>query len=65
MAGQAPKVARQQSVQSSLHDLAEGEREDEAEKASVPTVYPIWLAVLGGLLAISLILNVVLFLMKK
>jgi eukaryotic-like serine/threonine-protein kinase len=66
LAGQAPKVARQQFVQSSLHDLAEGEREDEAEKTSSRAgVYPIWLGVLGTLLVISLILNVALLFLKR
>jgi len=61
LAGQAPKVARQ-SAQSSLHDLAEGEREDEAEGASSRSgVSPIWLGVLGACLVVSLILNLLLF----
>ena len=65
LAGQAPKVARQQFAQSSLHDLAEGEREDEAEDASRSGVHPIWLGVLGACLGLSLILNLVLFLLRK
>ncbi len=65
LAGQAPKVARQQFAQSSLHDLAEGEREDEAEDASRSGVHPIWIGVLGACLGLSLILNLVLFLLRK
>src|SRR5207249_1657695 len=65
LTGQAPKVARQQFAQSSLHDLAEGEREDEAEDASRSGVHPIWLAVLGVGLGLSLILNLVLLLLRK
>ena len=65
LAGQAPKIARQ-FAQSSLHDLAEGEREDEADGASYrPGVSLIWLGVLSACLGVSLILNLVLFLLRN
>jgi hypothetical protein len=64
LAGQAPKVARQQFAQSSLHDLAEGEASDETESAP-GGVHPIWLGILGAGLAISLIVNFVLLLVRK
>lgn len=66
LAGQPPKIARQQFAQSSLHDLAEGEREDESDAPSARGgINPIWLGVLGGILALSVVLNVVLLLMKR
>jgi serine/threonine-protein kinase len=65
LAGQAPKVARQ-FAQSSLHDLAEGEREDETDRASSRSgVSPIWLGVLAACLGVSLILNLLLFLLRN
>ncbi len=66
LAGQSPKVASQQFAQSSLHNLAEGEiAEEEDARAAGRGVHTIWLAVLGGILGLSVILNVILFLMKK
>jgi eukaryotic-like serine/threonine-protein kinase len=65
LSGQPPKVARQQFLQSSLEDLAEGERDDEEDSASKPGISLVWLGVLGGLLALSVILNVVLVIMRN
>jgi serine/threonine-protein kinase len=66
LAGQPPKVAGQQHAQSALHDLAEGEIEDEMDvSARHAGVHPLWLGVLGGILGLSLILNVVLLLSRK
>jgi serine/threonine-protein kinase len=65
LAGQAPKVARQ-FAQSSLHDLAEGEDADESDVESGRRgVNPLWLGLLGAGLAVSLILNLVLILLRK
>jgi serine/threonine-protein kinase len=65
LAGQPPKVASQQHSQSALYDLAEGEVEDEPNAISrVVGVHPVWLAVLGGILGLSLILNIVLILSR-
>jgi len=66
LAGQPPKVASQQYAQSALHDLAEGEIEDEMDvSARQAGVHPLWLGVLGGILGLSLILNVALLLSRK
>jgi len=65
LAGQPPKVASQQSAQSSLKSLAEGEIEEEENAAASGSTAKIWLAVLGGILGLSLILNVVLILTRK
>ncbi len=66
LAGQSPKVASQQFAQSSLHNLAEGEvAEEEDARAAGRGVHTIWLAVLGGILGLSVILNVVLLLLRK
>ncbi|HEV2948725.1 MAG TPA: serine/threonine-protein kinase [Gemmataceae bacterium] len=66
LAGQPPKVAGQQYAQSALHDLAEGEIEDETDvSARHAGVHPLWLGVLGGILGLSLILNVILVLSRK
>lgn len=66
LAGQPPKIARQQFAQSSLHDLAEGEREDETDPRSAGAgINLIWLGILGGILGLSVVLNVVLLLMRR
>ncbi|HEV2945853.1 MAG TPA: hypothetical protein VGX70_00660, partial [Gemmataceae bacterium] len=66
LVGQPPKVAGQQYAQSALHDLAEGDLQDETNASSRhPGVHPLWLVVLGGILGLSLILNVVLVLSRK
>jgi serine/threonine-protein kinase len=64
LAGQAPKVARQQFAQSSLQNLAEGEIADEEGEGTSDSSAKIWLAVLGGILGLSLILNVVMLLRR-
>jgi serine/threonine-protein kinase len=63
LAGQPPRLARQQIEQATLEELAAGERalDSDAEAtlaAETPVNYPIWLGVLGILLAGSLIMNV-------
>jgi serine/threonine-protein kinase len=62
LVGEPPKLARQQIEESTLEELAGGEREvdSEAEAGSrEPEVnYGLWLGVLGVLLALSLLVNV-------
>ena len=64
--GEPPRLARQRIEASLLHDLAEGETdeetEDEGEEAGPAGGVPpaVWLGILGGLLALSVLLNVVL-----
>jgi serine/threonine-protein kinase len=65
LAGQAPKVARQQFAQSSLNNLAEGEEVEEEEGRASSSALKIWLGVLGGILGLSLIVNIVLLLARK
>jgi serine/threonine-protein kinase len=65
--GKPPKLARQRIEETMLQELATGEKaEEEAEPPAAATgVNPIWLFALGGLLAVSVILNVILLLTRK
>jgi serine/threonine-protein kinase len=65
LAGQSPKVASQQFAQSSLLNLAEGEIAEEEGARTQGRPNTIWLAVLGGILGLSVILNIVLWLMRR
>jgi serine/threonine-protein kinase len=62
--GEPPKLARQRIEAATLQRLAEGdaEHEDNTLGTAVPTQGPllIWIGVLGGLLAMSVLLNVLL-----
>jgi serine/threonine-protein kinase len=61
--GQPPTLARERIAAGTLDELAEGE-EDEPDTVEIALTKPnrIWLAVLGSLLAVSLLLNLVLLL---
>jgi serine/threonine protein kinase len=64
LAGEAPKLARQQMQAATLAALGEGES-DEEEEATTPSGPPYawtWIAILGGLLALSFLLNLILML---
>jgi serine/threonine-protein kinase len=61
LSGEAPKLARQQVQAATLAALSEGEAETEEPAASSgPPHAWVWIAVLGGLLALSFLLNLVL-----
>jgi serine/threonine-protein kinase len=64
--GQPPKLARERIETGTLAALAGGESEEEenaeVERPSGSSQYLIWMAVLGGLLAISLVFNLILLL---
>jgi serine/threonine-protein kinase len=66
LAGQPPKVARQTVGQARLEGLAEGEAADEEDEETTnlaPSgINPIWLGLVGGLLALSVLLNLILLL---
>ncbi len=62
LTGDAPKLARQQMQAATLAGLSEGEA-DEEEVALHPSGPPhawVWIAVLGGLLALSFLVNLIL-----
>jgi serine/threonine-protein kinase len=61
--GQPPTLARERIAAGTLDELAEGE-EDEPDTVEIALNKPnrLWLAVLGSLLAVSLLLNLVLLL---
>ena len=63
LAGEPPKLARKKIEASMLKGLAEGEDETEPREPAKPPW--LWLAVLGGLLAISVIANVILLLRRS
>jgi serine/threonine-protein kinase len=72
LAEEAPKLARQHIEASTLHELAEGEAEErrrpvreereERDEPEEPVLAPTWawVAVLGGLLGLSMLLNLIL-----
>jgi serine/threonine-protein kinase len=68
-AGKAPQFARQRIEAARLEELAQGEREDdeahEAESLARGGVSPVWLAVGGALLGLSLLVNLILLLWKR
>jgi serine/threonine-protein kinase len=60
LAGQPPKVARQSVGQARLEDLAEGEpddEEDEEDKKTAKDAGTLYIAILAGFLALSVLLN--------
>ncbi|MHB1422281.1 MAG: serine/threonine-protein kinase [Gemmataceae bacterium] len=62
LSGAAPKLARQQMQAATLSALSAGDTEEE-EKALAPSGPPyawVWIAVLGGLLALSVLINLIL-----
>jgi serine/threonine-protein kinase len=68
LAGRPPKLARERIAATTLTGLAEGELEEEetgeAQAAGLPGGSVVWLLLLGGLLGLSVILNVVLILRR-
>jgi serine/threonine-protein kinase len=62
--GDPPRLARQRLEASTLADLAHGdEGEDEEHRSASPSGVPVlWLGVVGGVLALSLLANLVLLL---
>jgi serine/threonine-protein kinase len=62
--GAPPKLARQRLEAATLKELAEGEEDvDEAEKHTTAEGVPyLWVAVLGGVLTLSLLANLILLL---
>jgi serine/threonine-protein kinase len=61
LSGEAPKLARQQVQAATLAALSEGEVEeqDRAPAYPGPPYGWVWIAVLGGLLALSLLMNLI------
>jgi serine/threonine protein kinase len=62
LAGEAPKLARQQIQSATLAALSEGESDEDSSTPppSGPPYAWVWIAVLGGLLAISFLVNLIL-----
>jgi serine/threonine protein kinase len=61
LSGVAPKLARQQMQASTLAALSEGEsEEEESAKPEGPPNAWMWIAILGGLLALSFLVNLIL-----
>ena len=61
LTGEAPKLAHQRSLASSLQDLAQGEEDEEEPQSSAGwKVDWWWLAILGGVLGVSVLLNLIL-----
>jgi serine/threonine protein kinase len=66
-AGEAPKLARQRIQAATLQELAEGEDDEEEEgrpRRGKPGFEWWWLAILGGLLGLSALLNLILLLAR-
>jgi serine/threonine-protein kinase len=67
LAGEAPKLARKKMEEGMLEALAEGEEEEEPEALHPPEGPKhawVWIGVLGGLLGLSLLLNLVMLLRR-
>jgi serine/threonine-protein kinase len=67
-AGKPPKVARQRIEAGMLQELAQGEPDDEAADGvarAAGGVSRVWVAVLGGLLALSVVVNLILLLVRR
>ena len=70
LAGQAPRLARQQIATEALQELTAGETEEEEEDEDDDSaspgrmVAPVWVGIVGALLAVSVIVNVVLLLKR-
>ena len=65
---QPPKLARRRIAAGTLEGLAKGEAEEDSERPrAAPTqsnIQLVWLAILGGLLTLSMILNLFLLLRR-
>jgi hypothetical protein len=61
--GEPPKLARQRIAASTLQQLAGGEVEED-EPPPPPGVPVVWVAVLGGVLTLSLLANLILLLTR-
>jgi serine/threonine-protein kinase len=62
LSGQPPKLARQRIAEGTLAQLARGEAaDDDDDEAEGSGAHRLWLGVLGGLLGLSVVLNVLLF----
>jgi serine/threonine protein kinase len=65
LAGEAPRLARQHFGASALSGLAGGEVDEEDERSPRgEKLNVVWLSVLGGLLALSMLFNLILLLRK-
>lgn len=64
--GEPPKLARQQIESSRLEELIEGEEEEgvEPRERPLPGGQWLWIGVIGGLLFLSLLMNLLLFLRR-
>jgi serine/threonine-protein kinase len=68
LAGEPPKFARQKIESSMLKDLAEGETADDEDSVRRPAgmmLTPLWIGIMGGLLALSALFNVILLLRQR
>jgi serine/threonine-protein kinase len=69
LAGKGPQFARQRIEAARLEELAQGEREDdeatEADRSPRGGISPVWVALLGVLLGLSLLVNLILLLWKR
>jgi serine/threonine-protein kinase len=69
LAGEAPKLARQQIEMNVLEGLKTGDQDDEAEAAQIDfspnTVEAVWVWLLGTLLGVSVLLNILLLIVRK
>ena len=67
LAGEPPKLARKKIEAGTLRELAEGdadEEDEERERPSGPPMPWVWIAVLGGLLGMSVLVNLILLLRR-
>ena len=67
LAGDPPKLARRKIEANTLRELAEGdadEPDDAPERASGPPMPWVWIGVLGGLLGLSILMNLILMLRR-
>ena len=65
--GRTPKLARQKIEEGTLRGLAEGDADEEDEGAERPSGPPmpwVWIGVLGGLLGLSVLVNLILLLRR-
>jgi serine/threonine protein kinase len=65
--GQQPKLARERISQGDLAELAKGERDEEEDhlRGRGSATQLVWIAILGGLLALSVLGNVILLLRRS
>jgi eukaryotic-like serine/threonine-protein kinase len=67
LAGEPPKLARRKIEANTLRELAEGaadEPEERPELASGPPMPWVWIGILGGLLGLSVLVNLILMLRR-